>query len=132
MAFSFWSAARCRKKKSIGIRNPRGRGRFENLKSPVEDGQIGVGRDHVEAIRLDLHPIFCLDNGHLGVPREQFRHHALVGRLEVRHKHERQPGVRRQVGEELHKCLQRAGRAAHADDSELGRGFHERPPVQWA
>ena len=101
IAFSFWSAASCRKKKSIGVRKPRGRGRFEHLELAVQDGQVGIGRNHVDAIRLDLHPVFRLDDLHLRVPREQFRHHALVGRLQVRHEDKGQARVAGQVGEEL-------------------------------
>ncbi len=93
-----------------------GRGGFEHLELSVQDGQVRIGRNHVDVIGLNLHPIFHLDDLHLGVPPKQFRHHALVGRLKVRHQDERQAGVRGQVGEELPKCLQPARRAAHADN----------------
>ena len=93
-----------------------GRDRFEHLEFAVQDGQVRIRGNHVDAIRLDLHPIFHLDDRHLGVPPKQFRHHAFVGRLKVRHQDERQPGIRGQVGEELLECLQTAGRRSHADD----------------
>ena len=35
----------------------------------VENGQVGIGRDYVNAVRLDLHPVFRLDDRHLGMPR---------------------------------------------------------------
>ena len=85
-----------------------GRDRFEHLELAVQDGQVRIGRNHVDAIRLNLHPIFHLDDRHLGVPPKQFRHHALVRRLKVRHQDERQAGIRGQVGEELLECLQTA------------------------
>ena len=97
-----------------------GRGRFQYLELSVQDGQVGVGRNHVDVIGLDLDAIRCLDDLHLGVPAEKFRHHALVGRLQVGHQDERQPGVRGQVGEELPEGLQSTRRAAHAHDVEGG------------
>ena len=94
------------------------RGRFQHLQLSVQDGQVRIGRDHVDVVGLDLHPVFRLDDLHLGVPPEQFRHHAFVGRFQVRHEDERQAGVRGQVGEELREGLEPARRAAHADDAE--------------
>ena len=92
------------------------RDRFEHLEFAVQDGQVRIRGNHVDAIRPDLHPIFHLDDRHLGVPPKEFRHHALVRRLKVRHQDERQPGIRGQVGEELLERLQTAGRRTHPDN----------------
>ena len=69
------------------------RDRFEHLEPAVQDRQVGVGRNHVDAVRPDLHAVRGLDDRHLRVPPQQFRHHSLVRRLEVRHQDERQPGI---------------------------------------
>ena len=93
---------------------------FEHLELAVQDGQVRVRWNHVDAIRLDPHPVFHLDDGHLGVPPEQFRHHALMRWLEVRHQDECQPGVRGQVGEELLERLQTARRGSNPDNVRGG------------
>ena len=80
---------------------PPRRGRFEHLEPAVQDGQVGVRRDHVDAIRLDLHSVLRLDDLHLRVPSKEFRHHAFVRRLKMLHQDECHPGSRGQVGEEL-------------------------------
>ena len=84
---------------------PPRRGRFEHLELAVQDGQVGVRRNHVDAVRLDLHPVLHLDDLHLGVPSKEFRHHALMRRLKMLHQDECHPGSRGQVGEELLKRL---------------------------
>ena len=94
--------------------SPRG-GRFEHLKFAVQDGQVRIGRNHVDVVGPHLHPILDLDDLHRRVAAKEFRHHALVGRLQVRHQHERQSAVRRQVRKELLEGLQSARRSAHSD-----------------
>ena len=47
---------------------PRGN-RFEHLELSVQDGQVRIRGNHVDVIGLNLHPIFHLDDLHLGVPR---------------------------------------------------------------
>jgi hypothetical protein len=56
-------------------------------------------------VRMDRHPVFDLDAFRLRVPREQFRHHALVCGLKMRQQNECQPGIGGQAGEELFECL---------------------------
>ena len=106
-ALSFWSSAKRRKKKSIGVLAPR-RGRFEHLELAVQNGQVGVGRDHVNAVRLDLHSVLHFDDLHLGMSSEEFRHHALTRWLKMLHQDECHPCSWRQVGKELLECLQAA------------------------
>ena len=49
----------------------------------VEDGHVPVGRNHIDMVRLDLHPVFDLDDFHGGRALEQLRHYPLVCRIKV-------------------------------------------------
>ncbi len=60
-----------------------GRRRFEQVQHPVQDRHVLVGGDHVDAVRLDLHPVLDLDNLHGGDALEEFGHDPLVGRVEM-------------------------------------------------
>ena len=41
-----------------------GRRRLEQVQHPVQDGHVLVGGDHIDAVRLDLHPVLDLDDLH--------------------------------------------------------------------
>ncbi len=97
-----------------------GHDRFQQLQFAVQDREVRIGRNHIDAILADLHPIFHLGHRHLGVPGQEFGHHALVRWLKMRHQHERQPGIRGQVREELLEGLQAARGGTHADDVRDG------------
>ena len=95
-----------------------GRRRLEQVQHPVQDGQVLVGRDHVDAVRLDLHPVLDLDDRHGGGALEQLRQHALVRRVQVLDDDEGHAAALRHVLAKLLERLQPAGRGADADDGE--------------
>ena len=87
--------------------------RFEHLEIATQDGQVGVGWDHVDAVRLDLHPVLHLDDFHLGMPSEEFWNHAPVRWLKMLHEDECHPRIGGQMGKELLECLQPARRRTY-------------------
>ena len=107
-------------------------GARDEAESPVEHGHVGVGRDDVNVIRLHAHAVADFVDGELRGAGEQCGEPALVLGVEVRDEDQRQPGARRQGGEQLRERLQPARRSTNADDgaallparSRLGRrGF---------
>ncbi len=60
-----------------------GRRRLEQVQHTVQNGHVLVGGDHIDAVRLDLHPVPDLENLHPGGALEQFGHDPLVGRVQV-------------------------------------------------
>jgi len=56
---------------------------FEQIKDIVQNGQVSVRGDHIDAIGLDLHPVFGLVNRHTGGTLEQFHHNTLVRWVQV-------------------------------------------------
>ena len=49
----------------------------------MQDGQVFVGRNHIHAIRFDLHAVGGLGHRHLSGPLQQFWQHAFVSRVQV-------------------------------------------------
>jgi len=84
----------------------------------VENGEIAVGRDDIDVVRLDLHAVLDLEDGHGGGALKQFNHDALVGRVEVLNDDEGEAAGGRDVLEELFQRLQSPGGSANADDGE--------------
>jgi hypothetical protein len=82
----------------------------------VQDGQVRIGRNHVDVIGLNLHPVFHLDDRHLGAPPKEFRHHAFVGRLKVRHQDECQPVSGGKWEKNCSNASKPAGGRSHADN----------------
>ena len=100
MAFSCWSSASERRKRSIEVcRPPRSTGPGQ-AQHAAGDGHVLVGRDDVNAVGLDRHAVRRFDHRHLRVPREQFDHQAFVLGIEMRHEHEGDAAVGRHGGEE--------------------------------
>jgi hypothetical protein len=124
---SCWSSAREQKKKSMGSRRPRGagRGRFEQVQHTVQDGHVFVWRYHIDAIRLDLHPVPDLENLHAGDPLEQFGHDPFMGRVEVLDNDKGQTAPFRHPAQKLLQRFQPAGGGADADNRE------KRSPLLW-
>lgn len=89
----------------------------------VQDGQILVGRDDVDAIRHDPRPIFDLKNLHGCDALEQFHHDAFVRQVEMLDDDERHVAVFGYVGDEEFQRLQSTGRSADADDGKGGLRF---------
>src|SRR6266545_512909 len=58
-------------------------------------------RDHVDVIGLGTDPVVGPGNRYAGVSREELDEQAWVAEVEVLHHHERDPGVRRYLRQEL-------------------------------
>ena len=67
IAVSLWSSAKERKKVSIGSLRPLGSFGFFNSKHAMHDDHFLIGRKHMDAIALDLHAVFGLQDGHFCV-----------------------------------------------------------------
>ena len=101
MAQSFWSCASDSRKKSIercGRVALRARLEFQH---PRRDRQVGVGRNHIDAIGRDPQIICHLVHRHRRGPREQMRQRAFVLRIEMLHEDKSHPRIRRQMFEQL-------------------------------
>ena len=98
-----------------------GRRRVEQVQHPVQDGHVLVGRDHVDVVRLDLHPVLDLDDRHGGGALEQLHHDALVRRVQVLDDDKGHAALLRHVAQEQLQRLQPAGGSADADDGEILR-----------
>jgi hypothetical protein len=83
---------------------------------PVGDRHRHVRRDHIGVIRLDRHPLGCLDDGDGRRPAEQLGQHAVVSRVEMLDEHIGEPGIRWQFADQSREGLESAGRRADADD----------------
>jgi len=120
------SAASDRKKKSMG--SPPRLLQREEVQHAAEDGDVAVGRDHVDAPGLDLHPILHLHDGHLAGALQQLDEDGLVGRVEVLDHDERHVAALGHVAQELLERLQPSGRRADPDDGKRRRlrGLGER------
>ena len=117
MARACWSAPNERKKKSIGNRRPCGAA-GEQMKHPMQDGQIPVGGDHVHLVRFDLRAIFRLLNSHRRRALKQLDQHALVRRIEMLDHDERQAALVRHMAKERIERFEPTGRRTDAHDVE--------------
>lgn len=88
----------------------------------VPDGQVGVGRDHVDAVRRQRHAVGRLDDAQGRDPLEDPREHARPRGVEVQDHDERQARVHGHLGQELPQGLEAAGRRAEGDHDGRGRG----------
>ncbi len=83
---------------------------IEQVQGAVQDGHVLVARDDIDAVRLDPHAIFDLDDRHGRAALEQFHHHALVGRVEVLDYDKSHPAACGHAAEEQFQRLQPSGR----------------------
>ena len=74
---------------------------FGQPEGAVLDCQIGAGRNEIDVVALELHPVCRLQNLHRRVAGQQIDHHALVLRIEMLDQHEGHAAVGRQRVEEL-------------------------------
>ena len=95
-----------------------GRRRLEQVQHTVQNGHVLVGGDHIDAVRLDLHPVPDLENLHPGGALEQFGHDPLVGRVQVLDDDKGHAALFRHMPQELLQRLQPAGGGADADNGE--------------
>ena len=101
-----------------GQAEPPWRRRIKQVQDPVQDGQVPVGRDHIDAIRLDLHPVPDLGHRHGGGALEQLHHDALVRRVQVLDDDKGHAALHRHVSQKQLQRLQAAGGSADAHDGE--------------
>ncbi len=94
------------------------RHRHPHAQPAALDRERGVGRDDVEVVALDRHPVRGLQHRHLGVAAEQLREHARALGHQVLDQDEGHAAVRRQVLEEGLVGLEPARRGADADDQQ--------------
>ena len=93
-----------------------GRRRFEQVQHAVQNGHVLVGGDHIDAVRLDPHPVPDLKNLHRGGALEQFGHDPLVGRVQVLDDDKGHAAIFGHMPQELFQRLQPAGGGADADN----------------
>jgi len=92
--------------------------RNKQMEHTVQDGHILVGRDDVDTVRFEEHPILGLKNLHVRATLEQFHQEALAGWIQVLDDHKRHAAALGHVGEEQFQRLQSARRGADADDGK--------------
>lgn len=94
------------------------RRRFEQVQDAMEDRQVAVGRDDIDVIRLDGHPVLDSHHRHRGDALQQLRQGALVGGVEMLDDDEGQTAGRWHLPEKQLQRLQSAGGSADADNRE--------------
>ena len=90
-----------RKNRSTATRLPRRRLQIGQPQMPVVRGEMLARRNHINAVRLDLHTLRRLHHAHLRRAPQQVRQRALVLRREVQDHHESHPAIRRHRGEKF-------------------------------
>lgn len=89
--------------------------------SALLDPQRGVGRDDRDPVRIDLHIVRGLLDGHLGAPRQQLRQGGRMIGSQVLDDNKGDAGIGRHVVEECFERLQSARGRAQRGDQELVR-----------
>ena len=87
----------------------------------VNGAQVGVGRDHVDVVRLDPNRFSHLLHRKADAGLKKVGHQALVLRRKVNHDNKGQPAVRRDVPKQLLERGQASGGRANADNRRLIR-----------
>ena len=72
------------------------------------DAQVGVGRNHVDVIRLDAQIVRDLVHRERRRASEELRECTLMFRIEMLHEHEAHAGIYRQMLQYLRECVQSA------------------------
>jgi hypothetical protein len=80
------------------------------------DDHLVLGRDQIDVLRLDRHPVLHEMDRQLGVPRQELVHHALEVGRQVLNDHERQARSLGQVVEEAFDRFEAAGGGADPHD----------------
>jgi hypothetical protein len=94
------------------------RNRFEQVQDPMQDGHVLIGRDHINAIRLDQGTILDLDHFHARVALEELGHDAFARRVQMLDDDKGHATVPWHVTQEMLQGLESAGGGADADDGE--------------
>ncbi len=100
---------------------PTRRLRHAQLEDAVEEREVAVGRDDVDAVGPYRQLIGHLDHGQGRRALDDLGEDALVAGVEVRDQHERHPGVGWHVTEELLERLQSSRGCSQPDDGEPER-----------
>ena len=90
--------------------------RFYQLNDSVKYGYIPVRRRNVDMIRLEYHPVFSLEQLHLGGFLDQFRHYAYMIRIQMGYYDKGHTGILGQILEESVESVQAACRCTDADN----------------
>ncbi len=94
------------------------RGRLEQMQDAAQNGEVPVGRNDVNMVGLDFHPILDLDDGHARGPLQKFHHDALMGRVEMLDDDKAKAALLGYVPEKLFQGFQAAGGSAKTDDGK--------------
>ena len=97
----------------------------------VLNGQLRIGRDHVDVVALDPHPIDHFLHGNRRCAGEDVDEHAVVARIEVLDQYEGQSRLDRNGGNELDECFETSGRCADPDDAHGGDAAVRRQLLLW-
>ena len=97
------------------------RTRFQQLQLPVQQSQVPVWRNDVDAVGLHLHSVLHQEHRHAGVPLDQVDQDALVIGGEMLHQDKRHADrlVARHGGEKRFDGRKSSGRGADADDGKI-------------
>ena len=90
--------------------------KFIQVKLPVPNGHVVLGRDEINGVGADRHFVFRLQDMHLCMLPEDIGHQALIVGREMLDDHEAQPAVGGHVLEKLLESLQPSRRCPDADD----------------
>lgn len=82
----------------------------------MEDREILVGRDDINTVGLDLHPVARLLDHHRGGALQEFREHAVAVGVEMLDDDISHAAIDRHAAQKLLQCFQSAGRRTYADD----------------
>ena len=88
------------------------------MQDAVQNREVLVGRDDIDMIGLDLHPVGDLTDCHGRPSLQKFHHDALVGRIQVLNHHKAKAGILRDMSKKLLQGFQTSRRCA---DSHNGK-----------
>lgn len=94
--------------------------RVGQMQVPLDDGELAVGRDHIDGIALDEHAVGGLLHGQGGHALQQAAQQGLARRVQVLNHDVGEVTVGRHTGEKQLQAGQTTCRGAQADDARLG------------
>ena len=92
------------------------RRRFEQMQHAMQDRHVLVGRDHVNRIRLDPHPVLHLVHLHTRRALQQFGQNPFVSWIKVLDDDKADATLLRDLAQKLLQGLQSPRRSADTDD----------------
>ena len=93
--------------------------RLGEMQSAAADREVAAGRDDIQVLARDRHPLCRLPYRHRGVAGQQIDHQAFVVRIEMLDHDERHAGARRQRAQQLAAGVEPAGGRADGDHREI-------------